>query len=332
MPKDVQIAALLQAAKPAVVWDIGASAGRYSAIAATVAERVRRAGHRSRRDRAPLARPHGSPVTSVVAPRAATLRVGWGLRLRTAITGFGWYPLMLALASYLQLYAVGRAEPAPAIRSFVIVCAIVIGLTAIGIRLFGRERGSAVAAIAVAALLTANGGVRVIPFFLAIGLLVVEGSWARQGRIHLPWARIHEALTVVVGVMLIIQIWQVVTIKQPDPMAAPGAWADQPLSTSRRPNIYLILADGHGRADTLEDDYGYDDGPFLDALRTAGLEVASSSRSNYDLTRFSLASLLTGSLLDPLNAIPTSRSRTTSPGAPSRRTRPFRCSGGRDTT
>ena len=38
--KDVIVAELLAAARPAVVWDLGANAGRYSAIAAGVAERV----------------------------------------------------------------------------------------------------------------------------------------------------------------------------------------------------------------------------------------------------------------------------------------------------
>ncbi len=143
-----------------------------------VIERRRRRRHRP----GPVSRPTAMTASSAadLGVGVATYRPGGLARLTTAMNGFGWYPLMLALASYLQLYAVGRAEPAPAIRSFLIVCAIAIGLTAIAIRLFGRERGSAVAAIAVAALMTANGGVRVVPFVLA------DRAADHRGRVGTP--------------------------------------------------------------------------------------------------------------------------------------------------
>ncbi len=242
-------------------------------------------------------------MANAVGARQAILPVRWFVRLRSSLTDFGWYPLMLAMASYLQLYVVGRTGPAPAVRSFALVCVIAIALTACTIHLFGRERGSAVAAIVVAALLSANAGLRVVPFLLAIGLLIIEHAWARRGRIRLPWGRIHEALTLVVCILLLFQLWQLVSITQPEPMAAPDAWAGQPLNSDKRHDIYLILADAHGREDVLADGYAYEDRPFLDVLRGIGFEVAPSSRANYDLTRFSVASLLTASPLDSLGDI-----------------------------
>ena len=71
--------------------------------------------------------------------------------------------------------------------------------------------------------------------------------------------------------------------------------------TAGRPNIYLILADAHGREDILRDDYDYDDRPLLNELEARGFDVASQSRSNYALTRFSIGSMLTGSYLDRLH-------------------------------
>ena len=58
------------------------------------------------------------------------------------------------------------------------------------------------------------------------------------------------------------------------------------------PDVYLIVLDGHARADKLEAVFGYDAGPFLDELGARGFEVAPASRSNYLLTSQSLPSLL----------------------------------------
>ena len=67
--------------------------------------------------------------------------------------------------------------------------------------------------------------------------------------------------------------------------------------------MFLVLVDAHGRHDVLESLYAYDDGPFLSALQGLGFEVATRSRANYGLTRFSLGSMLTASYLTPLNAM-----------------------------
>ena len=210
---------------------------------------------------------------------------------------------MLALAWYLRVYTVADIEPAPAIRSLAVITASALIVTSIAIRLLGRERGSAVAAIIVAALVTANGSVRALPFVLAIALIVIERSWAKRGRINVPWPRIHDALTLIVGIMLVIQVWQVATVSGPEPMIASDAWAAEPLNNDPRPDIYMILADAHGREDVLSSGYHYDDRPFLDSLRSAGLVVAPSSHANYLFTRFSVASLLSASYLEPLNRL-----------------------------
>jgi hypothetical protein len=59
------------------------------------------------------------------------------------------------------------------------------------------------------------------------------------------------------------------------------------------PDIYYIILDGHTRSDTLLNDFGYDNTPFLDELRSLGFYVADCSRSNYSYTQ--------GSITAPLN-------------------------------
>ena len=100
--------------------------------------------------------------------------------------------------------------------------------------------------------------------------------------------------------LFLVQVVQFATRSDPAPLVAADAWAGQPLNDAERPNIYLILADAHGREDILRDDYDYDDRPLLDSLEAQGFDVSSESRSNYGLTRFSIGSMLTGSYLDRL--------------------------------
>ena len=68
-----------------------------------------------------------------------------------------------------------------------------------------------------------------------------------------------------------------------------------------RPDIYFIILDAHGRQDILKDEYGYDDGPFLQHLKDKGFYVADQSTSNYMWTELSLPSALNMRYLDDLS-------------------------------
>jgi hypothetical protein len=62
--------------------------------------------------------------------------------------------------------------------------------------------------------------------------------------------------------------------------------------SASRPDIYLIVLDAHGRADVLQEKYGYDSSAFLRELTDMGFYVAECSQSNYASTNLSLTSLL----------------------------------------
>jgi hypothetical protein len=64
------------------------------------------------------------------------------------------------------------------------------------------------------------------------------------------------------------------------------------------PDIYYIIPDSYTRADYLQSAFGYDNTPFLDALRKRGFYIAEKSRSNYPRTQMSLASSMNLTYLD----------------------------------
>jgi len=55
-------------------------------------------------------------------------------------------------------------------------------------------------------------------------------------------------------------------------------------------DIYWIIMDRYGSASVLEEAYGFDNGPFLDALRDRGFYVAEDATANYLKTALSLVS------------------------------------------
>jgi len=68
------------------------------------------------------------------------------------------------------------------------------------------------------------------------------------------------------------------------------------------PDIYYIILDAYGRADVLQEMFGYDNTPFLRSLEAKGFYVAKCSQSNYGQTMLSLTSSLNFDYLDSLTS------------------------------
>lgn len=64
------------------------------------------------------------------------------------------------------------------------------------------------------------------------------------------------------------------------------------------PDIYYLLLDGYGRADFLEQEYGFDNSDFVDFLEQAGFYVADESMANYSQTLLAVSSALNFAYLD----------------------------------
>lgn len=65
-----------------------------------------------------------------------------------------------------------------------------------------------------------------------------------------------------------------------------------------KPDVYYIILDGYGRADVLEEIYGYDNRDLCAFLQRKGFFLAQRSQSNYGQSALSLASSLNMTYLD----------------------------------
>jgi hypothetical protein len=77
-----------------------------------------------------------------------------------------------------------------------------------------------------------------------------------------------------------------------DEAAAPRSVPELAHDDAAHPDVYYVILDGYARADALATHYGFDNAPFLNALRERGFMVADRSSSNYPYTYLSLASSL----------------------------------------
>lgn len=140
-------------------------------------------------------------------------------------------------------------------------------------------------------LMLAGGAV--IIFFILLRLVWQEKLRARQ---------LHTFFSLMFAVWILIEIIQAGPLqKKFDTVYAPVNFA--PSRLTEKPSIYLLLLDGYPRNDALKNLFKYDNSTFLQQLEKHGFIVDTQSRSNYDLTLFSVASMLTMDYL-PLNGIP----------------------------
>ena len=83
-----------------------------------------------------------------------------------------------------------------------------------------------------------------------------------------------------------------------DKIAGAARSASGPTAAPR--DIYYIVLDGFGRADTLQQDYGLDVQDFVAFLESRGFYVPQHARSNYAHSYLSFSSFLNLDYLDPL--------------------------------
>jgi hypothetical protein len=209
-----------------------------------------------------------------------------------------WYPVALGVAFVVnQLGDDGIALQA-GIRTLIVAVLVTAALTVAGWRLTGHDgRGTLLGLAAFFVLIAGDEPVWLLLAGAIAFALLIDLRAARTGGRAVPWSRIRSGMSAM-GVILII----LVTLPL---IGSPTAWPSgpQPASldgqTAARPDIFVLLLDGFGRADVLAS-YGHDAGPFIADLEARDFTVAAHSRSNYPTTGLALTSMLNAA---PISAL-----------------------------
>ncbi|HYM94327.1 MAG TPA: sulfatase-like hydrolase/transferase [Chitinophagaceae bacterium] len=124
-------------------------------------------------------------------------------------------------------------------------------------------------------------------FFLAFAFLMKKKKFALK--------KMAVYLNLVLGVFIVIDIALVVkksVSRSGEDRKSALEDFNLPLSHKNLPDVYLIIADEYAGSKDLSDICGFDNTPFLDSLRKKGFFIANNSRSNYNYTVYSMASVL----------------------------------------
>jgi len=145
-------------------------------------------------------------------------------------------------------------------------------------------------------LLQYGGGAIAAPVYCAV--FAVAGIWVVRSR--RSFAPLTGALNVMGASAVVIAASQTILSLHQSP-ASYGAVETRsniidtksvPRSTGPHPDIYYILVDMYAGEECLQDIMGFNDEPFLSALRKRGFWVNPRSHSNYPFTLVSMAATL----------------------------------------
>jgi Sulfatase len=230
-------------------------------------------------------------------PRVSALR--WPVRIAP-------YPTLLAVAYVLEPSIGADVSPLALTRVLVFVVAVGLLATIAWSAALGRERGAAAAMVSIAGLAVASNPLRIGVFVAALALLCVEWWSARTGRmqIRIGWSGLTSFFNAALAILVAIQVGGAAYTRLGVP-TVPAATGWTPGQDPDTPNIYVLLADGHGRRDVLADALGMDSTAFAAALTALGFTESPNSHANHARTLYSLSVLFNGRPLSELGQDPT---------------------------
>jgi len=143
-------------------------------------------------------------------------------------------------------------------------------------------------------ILDSKPGIR-LTIAMAWGALALVGAWLVA---RAPWAGKHEfGKAMTFAAVLLLAGTAATSVlhsgnSTEERTALDSAGPDAAGSAASDPDVYFIVLDGYARQDVLARYYGFDNSPFLNALRDKGFRIADQSSTNYNWTFLSLSSTL----------------------------------------
>jgi hypothetical protein len=134
-------------------------------------------------------------------------------------------------------------------------------------------------------------------------LFLLAIVWAALPR--LTFVSATATLNTIALALVVMAGWQVVSEVRPrsaHALALTNAPVQPDLVRPQNPpDVYFFLLDSYGRADLLQQAYGFDNSEFIHGLKQRGFYVAECSQSNYVRTEISLGSSLNMQYLQELS-------------------------------
>ncbi len=130
---------------------------------------------------------------------------------------------------------------------------------------------------------------------LLLLLLVLFITWLRR---QSEFGRLSSYLNILLLLLILIDTGMASLAAQKTPMGAAAPVLQKLGEGMDRPDIYLIIADEYAGHEQLQEQFAFDNSPFEDSLRNRGFAVLANTRSNYNFTVYSMASLLNMNYLE----------------------------------
>ena len=135
-------------------------------------------------------------------------------------------------------------------------------------------------------------------FLLPALLILLVYIFYRIKRTQNLLLKTSRFLTVLLLLLIVMEaVLLVIPARKPITDAARFSSCD----TCSKPDIYLVVMDEYAGHQALQDLFEFDNGEFEQQLRQRGFYVANNSRSNYNYTPFSMASMLNMEYLELKN-------------------------------
>lgn len=183
------------------------------------------------------------------------------------------------------------------LRAVVVTAILAVAIIAVSAFVVRDLRRGALIGACIFAMITIWQPALALLFFLLAAAIFADGLLAKRTGRRRPRdvEFIHGALGLFGLLVFAVTLVQFGLRGQTAWSLAPRVASAAPTADS--PDIWLILVDGYPRADVLENDWGFDNEPFLNELESLGFVVAEGSRSNYNATKLTLPSMFNMALL-----------------------------------
>jgi len=155
----------------------------------------------------------------------------------------------------------------------------------------------------------AIGTIRVIAFFprlpvflsIVFATIIILVTWIKYSKRSFKRSTIY--LNSLFLIYILVEVGSNLTLTEPRHPRIPKSVVGKFCDTCAKPDVYLIVLDEYFGSTGLLACYGFDNSAFELNLKSKGFSVFSNTRSNYNLTIFSIASMLNMDYLPNMGAM-----------------------------